>query len=150
MWIIFLTTLLSCSKDAEWNKVKKISPDENTQHVLDSIFSDQNSLIANREMDKFLIVINNLQDYNTISDGPDTIEVDFTKYSIVGCKFKTSSISNTIAGAKLLYCGNTLKYKYVVNVDKCESCWTAIGNLYSWGIFPKITDKDNVILEVNE
>ena len=146
-WIIVFS-LISCHEDGDWDEVKKISPNENTQHVLDSIFSDQNSLITNREIDKLLIVINSLQDFNTISDGPDTIQLDFEKYALIGCKFTTSSISNTIADAQLLFHSNTMKYKYVVSVDKCESCWTAIGNLYSWGIYPKISQNENVELQI--
>lgn len=114
--------------------------------VLDSIFSDKNLLLKNLSMDTLLVVINSEQDISKVCSSMVNLQVDFANYTIVGCKIKSASVSDVISNAVLI--DNATRYQCEVTVKKCTGCWTAIGNLYTWRVYPKISKEKNISMVV--
>ena len=114
--------------------------------VLDSIFSDKNLLLKNHSMDTLLVVIGSEQDILKVCSSPVNLQVDFTNYTIVGCKVKSASISDVISNAVLI--DNATQYQCEVTVERYTGCWAAIGNLYTWRVYPKISKEKNINMVV--
>jgi hypothetical protein len=115
--------------------------------TLDGIFSENNTLVKDVRSDT-LLIINTKEEFLQVCNNTAYSQIDFQNQCIVWGKIQTSSISNKILNKRLFACSSSDSYKYEVVIDKCTECWTAIGSLYFWDIFPqKINGKITLIVE---
>ena len=113
-------------------------------------FSENNELAKNIKGDTLLYVINSKEELLAISGNINTVmDIDFENQSIIWGKFLTSSVSNTIASKQLLKCHPFSNYRYEISVKNCTECWTALGYLYYWDIYPQKININDISLIIN-
>jgi hypothetical protein len=71
--------------------------------------------------------------------------IDFEKYCIIWGRVLTPHFPYTVQSKKLSICDVDNSYKYEVAIEECTNCWTALGRLYYWGVYPKM-ESENIIL----
>lgn len=60
----------------------------------------------------------------------------------------SSSISDKIIHKQLFKCSDHTSYKNEITIEKCVDCWTALGYLYFWDIYPKGVEDENISLTI--
>jgi hypothetical protein len=136
--------------ECAWEAVNPVSVSDSFKQELDDVFSENNEIVKNIEGDTLLFVINNDQEFREIGHigGLSSQAVDFANQTVVWGKILTSSISDKISDKQLSVCSSTNEYKYEVIIEKCTDCWTALGYLYFWGIYPKKINAEDISLVI--
>jgi len=137
------------SDDCEWAELSPVVLAEQLKNSLDIIFSENNELVKNIKGDTLLYIINSKEELLEISNNANEIDVDFENQSIIWGRLLTSSISNSIASKSLFVCHSSSNFKYEISVKLCTECWTALGFLYYWEVYPQKININNVTLIVN-
>jgi len=138
------------NNNCKWRELSPSILTEQLKNDLDIIFSENNELAKNIKGDTLLYVINSKEELLAISGNINTaIDIDFENQSIIWGKFLTSSVSNTIASKQLLKCHPFSNYRYEISVKNCTECWTALGCLYYWDIYPQKININDVSLIIN-
>jgi hypothetical protein len=127
-------------------QVTPVTPTNEQKSRLDNLFSYNNELLRKLQKNT-LFVINNQEDMATLQGSNESLDIDWDKYSIIGCKIITPSISNEILSQQLLeYI--PLSYVYMVEVKNCDICYAALGEHYFWAIYAKKLNAENVSLTI--
>jgi len=137
------------SDDCEWTELSPVVLAEQLKNSLDIIFSENNELVKNIGGDTILYIINSKEELSEISNNANEIDIDFENQSIIWGRLLTSSISNSIASKQLFLCHSSSNFKYEISVQQCTDCWTALGYLYYWEVYPQKININNVALIVN-
>ncbi len=142
LFAVFSIFLICCSneknesqKECEWIIVNEKILDDMTSYLLDSLFSDKNTVISTIENDTLLLVINNNEDLNEICE--NDLDINFNDLCIIGGYYNTGSISDSIDKTDLSKCDILDEYKYEILIEKCVECWPATNKLFFWGAYPK-------------
>ncbi|MDR0368284.1 MAG: hypothetical protein LBH82_03980 [Bacteroidales bacterium] len=137
------------NENCNWNEILPLALDENLTYVLDNIFSDNNSLVADIEGDTLLFVICNQEDFLAVSKSVNTAigseQIDFENHCIIWGRVLTPQFPYTVQNKGLFVCDVDSSYKYEVAIEECTDCWTAFDRLYFWGVYPKI-ENENIVL----
>jgi hypothetical protein len=140
---------VTINENCDWSEILPLALDENLTYVLDNIFSDNNSLVADIEGDTLLFVICNQEDFLAVSKSVNTVvgseQIDFENYCIIWGRVLTPHFPYTLQSKELFVCDLDNSCKYEVTVEECTNCWTALGRLYFWGVYPKI-ENENIVL----
>ncbi|NCC17518.1 MAG: hypothetical protein EOM29_01095 [Bacteroidia bacterium] len=126
--------------------INEIATDDYTKNVLDSVFSDYNSIVRGIEGDTLFYLINNNQELQSMANNVD-LDIDFENNCIIWGRFISPITSGTILSNNLYYDSQNLIYNYIVNIYIPSSGYTARKGLYFWGIYPK--PNHNVIFTLN-
>ena len=144
--LMMLTALCMCCSDddsCDWELIEpSVINDSINEEMLNIIFSEQN--VRLKDLDDTLLVIRTRQDLENIYDIDDEVGIDFENYVLIGAKFKTSSISNSISKVNLNRCDMDSSHRLEVEVEQCTECFTAIGDLYFWRIYPSIDSQNSI------
>ena len=154
--ILFLPFLLlgytGCnSGSSDWELVEGVVLPAETNELLNTIFSDQNTLkkhLPDNAQGK-LYIINTEEELKGLTPScQETFDVDFEKYTLLLAVVSTQSLSDEV-NALLYYCFDENSYKYQIAVKKAEEAYLGLGFWGFWIVAPcKITD--NVSLEIVE
>lgn len=117
--------------------INEIATDDYTKNILDSIFSDFNSIVRGIAGDTLFYIINNNQELQLLANNVD-LDIDFDNNCIIWGRFISPITSGTILSNNLYYDNQNLLYNYVVNINIPSSGYTARKGLYFWGIYPKL------------
>ncbi|MEW4923276.1 hypothetical protein [Algibacter sp. 2305UL17-15] len=150
MLAILFIICMDCNEDdsCNWELIES-APVNNTvnQNLLNEVFSNENDYF--KDFGDTLLIISDEQELFNISNIETDMGIDFEKYTLVGGKFRTSSISNEISTIALYKCNPRSEYRLEVIVKQCTECFAAIGNLYYWKIYPSSIDsKSNILLTI--
>ncbi len=126
--------------------INEIATDDYTKNVLDSVFSDYNSIVRGIAGDTLFYLINNNQELQSLANNVD-LDIDFENNCIIWGRFISPITSGTIVSNNLYYDSQNLIYNYIVNIYIPSSGYTARKGLYFWGIYPK--PNHNVIFTLN-
>lgn len=138
--IVGMMGMMSCSKDDDVRRIdcqdylEKTALNDSTKKIIDSVFSDYNPYF-NTAKDTTLLIINDKTELSEITH--HEIMIDFEKYTLIGVKILSPSISDSLA-MSVISCSQQSDIICEVTHIQCKNCWTAVGNLYTWGIYPKI------------
>ncbi len=110
-----------------------ITPTEEQTNLLNTVFT---GLAYDADSDN-THVIKNTEDLAGIYSGDiSRLNIDFTKYFIIGGKVLTPAVTYTLISQELYTNAENDMFKYDVTIEKCADCFTAIGYLYYWSIYP--------------
>lgn len=154
--ILFLPFLLlgytGCnSGSSDWELVEGVVLPAETNELLNTIFSDQNTLkkhLPDNALGELYIVNTEEELRGLIPSSQETFDIDFEKYTLLLAVVSTQSLSDEV-NAFLYYCFDENRYKYQIAVNKAEEAYLGLGLWGFWIVAPsKITD--NVSLEIIE
>ena len=136
-------------KNCEWQNIFPIVLSEQLMNKLDIVFSQNNPVIANLQGNILFNIINNIEELlnvsNDILDGIE-INIDFENQSFIWGRIIVPAMPYSIYSKHLLFCDNTSNYEFRIEIEKCIECWTMLGKLYFWGVFPNQIDINNITL----
>ncbi len=136
-------------KECDWEEVSPATATD-IKAKLNAVFSETNPLVANIPGDTLFYVIHSKEELAKVSMNINTpIDIDFENQTLVWGRILTSSISDNIHSKQLSVCESSSDYKYTVTVGKCIDCWTALGNLYFWDIYPRKIDAKDIAFIVS-
>jgi hypothetical protein len=153
----------SCSednpvKDGDNNPLKVIEPVQNNEidvlqkNYLDTIFSEKNQLIPQDwQIDSNIYVINSLEELNEINADKVLINIDFSKYTLIGGRVTINSLTPDIKISLEGEANNPhIDYYLTVELDYTKGGFYAMGNIYFWRLYPKLKNTSEVITIVKE
>ena len=147
--ILLLTifTIMSCQKEDEWVGIEGLNTESHIAEQLDSIFSHDNDCLTMIEDKGQLRAIFGSNNFQELDNCHQTPEINFNEHTLIVGKIQVFSISDDIASINLSSKNN--KYKVEVLIDKCTECYSAIGYLYFWKVYPKLKPGYSYELVVN-
>lgn len=142
-------TATTANENCNWTEIFPVVLSDNLKQSLDNIFSDNNNLVTTIHGDTLLFVICNQADFISLCPNysivPQVEQIDFETHCIIWGRVLTPHIPYTVLSKELFFCDSENNYKYEVAIEECVNCWTALGNLYFWGVYPKL-ENENVSL----
>ncbi len=126
--------------------VNEVVVDNDAKLTLDSIFSDKNTTIRQMQGDTLFHIINDMQGLFALGLNSD-VNIDLDNNCIIWGKVVSPNTSGDILSNYLYYDNLNSSYKYEVNVYVSETGYTALKNLYFWGVYPKFNQ--NVLFVIN-
>ena len=128
-------------------KVSPIIIDEANTIYLDSIFSKNNNLIPQDSL-RLYYIINSKEDLKKINPYDFDINIDFSKYTIIGSRIVNTSISIPFLDKILYYDDLQLKYKYKITFGIYEGVtFPSLAVYYFWDVYPKLKSNYKIFFE---
>jgi hypothetical protein len=116
-------------------------------NYLDTIFSGRNQLIpTDYNTEKNIYIINSKEELNAINFFGFDVDIDFSKYTLVGGRVATSSISNWIH--EILLEERDKDYLFSISMKVPYSAWHVLDNKYFWRLYPKLKKEKLIITEL--
>ncbi len=127
--------------------VNETSIDNNTKLILDTLFSDENTNIRQMQGDTLFHIINDMQGLFALGLNSD-VNIDLDNNCIIWGKVVTPNTSCAILSNNLYYDRLDSSYRYEVDVFISKTGYTALKNLYFWGIYSKTTQDVSFVLKL--
>lgn len=136
--------------EGEWSQIDSIMPDTQLSIQLSSIFSENNDCLKAFQNDTVYIVLYSQKELAEIDTCNIIPDIDFDEYTLIVGKVKVPGMVSSISNITLLHSDPKNRYKLEIVVDDCEECYTAIGYLFFWRLYPKLETGHDFELFINK
>jgi hypothetical protein len=119
-------------------QIDPLVPDAQISSQLNSAFSKDNNCLLSFREDTVYHVISTRKELAEIDNCTSIPDIDFDKHTLIVGKVMVTGMVSSISEVSLSYNSADDIYLIEVSIDDCEECYTAIGQLYFWRVYPKL------------